>query len=112
MDMENIAQLLQTMLSSDNTETDTPFNGESENADGENNGFGDFFSGIDLDMIMKMGEVFSKLQQHDKNVSLLIALKPHMRPENQEKIETAIRLVRIMGLIPHIKDMGLMDKIF
>ncbi|MDR1754016.1 MAG: hypothetical protein LBR74_03810 [Eubacterium sp.] len=116
-DIEDLAQILQSMLSSDGN-SGAGTEPEDIDASGEDvgnlndGGFGDFFAGFDLDMLMKMSEMLVKFKQSDKNTDLLVALKPHLRPENRDKIDTAIRLVRIMGLLPFIKDMGLMDKIF
>lgn len=109
-DMEDLAQLLQSLLSND--ESDGSDSGSAEAFSGGNAGADDLFGSIDFETILKMGELFSELQKPDKNTMLLTALKPHMRTENQEKLETAMKLIRIMALIPFLKENGLLDKLF
>lgn len=140
--MEDIAQLLQSLLSAENKGTEESLNveesgggtenepeqsrGSSENAEtgfggldalaglfgsgGESDG--NFFSGIDFDMLMKMGMIFAQLQKPDKNVTLLLALKPMMREENQGKIDTALKLMKIMGILPYLRESGLLNNLF
>ena len=74
--------------------------------------FNSFFGNIDIDMIMKIGELFAVFNQPDKNAELLRALKPHMRDENKEKIDTAIKILKITSLLPYLRESGFMDKIF
>jgi hypothetical protein len=74
--------------------------------------FGSFFENIDFDMLMKAGEVFSRYNSPDKNTDLLRALKPHLREENKEKVETAIKIVKITALLPFLRESGLFDKMF
>jgi hypothetical protein len=74
--------------------------------------FGSFFDKIDFDMLMKAGEIFSRYNSPDKNTELLRALKPHMRDENKEKIDTAIKIVKITALLPFLRESGLFDKMF
>lgn len=81
------------------------FGGGGETGDG-------IFGGLDFDMLMKMGMIFAQFQKPDKNVTLLTALKPMMRTENQTKIDTAMKLVRIMGMLPYLRESGLLDKLF
>ncbi|MCL2637742.1 MAG: hypothetical protein FWD48_05160 [Oscillospiraceae bacterium] len=74
--------------------------------------FGSFFDKIDFDMLMKAGEMFSRYNSPDKNTDLLRALKPHLREENKDKIETAIKIVKITALLPYLRESGLFDKMF
>ncbi|MCL2698400.1 MAG: hypothetical protein FWE74_10035 [Oscillospiraceae bacterium] len=74
--------------------------------------FGSFFENIDFDMLMKAGELFSRYNNPDKNTELLRALKPHLREENKEKIDTAIKIVKITALLPFLRESGLFDKMF
>ena len=63
-------------------------------------------------MIMKIGEIMSKLGETDKNTELLLALKPHLREENKAKIDTAVKLFRLISLLPYLKDSGMFDNLF
>ena len=111
--MEHSANILKAMLSDDNNKSAPD---ENKSADSEenfttDNGGDDIFSGINIDMFMKIGEIMSKMSEQDKNTELLIALKPHLRDENQAKIDTAVKLFRLISLLPYLKDSGLFDNL-
>lgn len=65
--------------------------------------------GIDADdfkMMMKAKSIFDKMNSaSNKNTDLILALKPHLSPENQEKADSAIRLLRLFEILPLLKDM-------
>lgn len=109
--MSDIDNLLNILLSSSGNSKDSQTDSK-ENKDNEEISDGGFPDGIDLDMIMKLGEIMSKLGENDKNTELLIALKPHLREENRAKIDTAVRLFRLVSLLPYLKDSGLFDNLF
>ncbi|MCL2109673.1 MAG: hypothetical protein FWH20_10060 [Oscillospiraceae bacterium] len=118
----NMGDMLQSLLSALNKDlgqdegAESAENSSAETSSGENFStgadFSSFFENIDLDMIMKLGEMFAKFNHPDKNTELLRALKPHLRDENRDKIETAIKLLKITALLPMLRESGFMDKIF
>lgn len=133
--MENVEDLLSKLLSSDegiagleefmknmgmsenqNTNSSDNKSGKSGNNKSDNNEtediFGDMFGGINLDAIMKIGAMFSQFNEPDKNTALLIALKPHLREENQKKIDSAVKLFRLISMLPMLKESGLFDNLF
>ncbi len=115
--MSDINDLLNVLLSagSDKTEDnkdDAQESVQSSGENGSNSGENDFFGGIDIDAIMKFGEILSKMNESDKNTELLIALKPHLREENRAKIDTAVKLFRLISLLPYLKETGLFDNLF
>ncbi len=115
--MSDINDLLNVLLSADGDKTDENKDGAKESVqnggeNGSDSGENDFFGGIDIDGIMKFGEILSKLNESDKNTELLIALKPHLREENRAKIDTAVKLFRLISLLPYLKESGLFDNLF
>lgn len=105
--MENDNDMLDILLSAIGN------NSENNDKDNENNkSDGIDFSGINIDMILKLGDIMSSLNSTDKDTELLLALKPYLREKNQTKIDTAIKLFRIISLLPALKDMGLFDNLF
>ena len=44
-------------------------------------------------------------------IRLLKALRPLLSPERQPKVDTAIRLVRLAGLFPLLRDSGLLSQL-
>lgn len=62
---------------------------------------------IDINMIMQLQQVFSKLNTNDKNSQLLYALKPHFGPARQGKIDQAISMMRLMTMLPALQESGI-----
>lgn len=50
-----------------------------------------------------------KSDSDDQTTALLYALKPHLKPERQKKIDGAIKLLRLYRLLPLLKEGGIFD---
>lgn len=83
---------------------------DSNNSGSSNSGFD--FSGIDINMIMYIGQIMDSLNQEDKNTTLLKALKPHFAQSKQDKIDNAIKILKIISLIPVLKESGILGGLF
>ncbi len=70
------------------------------------------FSGIDPEMMLKFGNIFKEMNKNDKNTELLKALKPHLREENQHKVDNAMKIARLISMFPHIKKSGMFEGLF
>lgn len=104
VDLDGLSALLGQFTSDGNE------NGEkSESADSTGDGI---FGDIDLETIMKLMDAFSQLNSSDKNTELLLALKPHLRSENQAKVDRAIKLMKLMSVFMLLRENGLGDKLF
>lgn len=55
--------------------------------------------GIDPEMLIKLMEVFAKLNEADRNTELIMALKPHLRQENRPKADMAAQLMKLMTVM-------------
>jgi len=125
--MDNMAQLLQMMMSgsgdssddnSDSSEPTSENSGESVHNHNDNNdssddsGFDGFFDNIDIDMIAKMGEMFSNMNKPDRNSELLIALRGHLREENRHKVDSALKMSKMFTMLPLLKDSGILNDLF
>lgn len=68
---------------------------------------------MDLDpaQIGKIMSVMSKLKSNrdDERSRLLLALKPHLSPPRREKVDTAVKLLKLIDLLPLLKDSGIFD---
>lgn len=55
--------------------------------------------------------LFSKLKSNnDDNTSkLLLALKPHLSGDRRERVDTAIKILKLLELLPLIKESGLIN---
>ena len=47
--------------------------------------------------------------QKDENTALLISLKPHLSAQRRKKVDTAIAIMRIVKVLPLLKESGLMN---
>lgn len=102
--MEGIEELLRALSDDDGDEKKADDNAGSEQSDG-------LFSGLDPEMLLKMMSLFEALNQPDDNERFLLALKPLLREENQAKIDSAVRFLKLFTLLPLIKEAGLFDKL-
>lgn len=60
----------------------------------------------DFNMMMKAKTIFEKMNSaSNKNTDLIMALKPHLAPENRAKADTAIKILRLFDILPYLKDL-------
>lgn len=60
----------------------------------------------DFKMMMKAKTIFDKMNNtSDKNTDLILALKPHLSPENRNKADTAIKILKLFDILPMLKDL-------
>lgn len=63
----------------------------------------------DISKIMMFSQMAKNMTENDKNTSLLIALKPHLSAERQQKTDKAIKFLKIMSLISFAKNSGILS---
>ena len=85
--------------------------GEEESSPRPSSPFGDIsglFSAEDLPAIMS---VISKLKSsgNDPRSQLLTALKPHLSEPRREKVDTAITIIKVLEILPLMKESGLFN---
>lgn len=71
------------------------------------------FGGVDSAELMKLMSVVSKLntKNDDERTRLLAALKPHLSEPKREKVDTAIKILRLLELLPILKESGVLGKL-
>lgn len=100
--MDNIEDILRALAGDE--ETDGENSGEP--ASGEKSGDG-LFSGVDLGSMMKLAGMLGAAGGSSDDEKLLIALKPLLREENRGKVDTAVKLLKLISLLPLLKESGL-----
>lgn len=60
---------------------------------------------IDINMLMKLQGIFSKMSCDDSNINLLRALRPHLK--NPQKVDGAINILRLMSILPALEQSGI-----
>ena len=98
--MKSLNEMAENLLGSQNA--------QSDNSSAEQ---GSFFDGFDPAMISKIMNIMSRLKSNsrDNRADLLLALKPHLSAPRREKVDTAIKLLKIIDLLPLIKETDLFN---
>lgn len=89
---------------SSNTHQGTPDNVNKSSVSEALGGLG--LDGVDFEMIMKAKSIFEKMNNtKNKNVDLIMALKPHLNKETQNKADNALRILRLFEVLPLLKEL-------
>ncbi len=88
---------ISSLLSSD-TESE-PQKEEAENAS--------FDSAFDLGMMMKLGSMMADLNQEDERMKLLYDLKPFLSDSRRDKIDSAVKILRLLKIAEKAKNENL-----
>lgn len=65
-----------------------------------------------MGMVTKLAPIMSSLNKEDDTTRLLFALRPFLSPQRQKKLDEAGKLLKMMKLLPLIKDLNLLDSLF
>lgn len=65
-------------------------------------------SDFDISKLMQLQGIMQAASKPDKNVDLLLALKPLLKEENQLKIDRIIKIFKIFAVYPALKESGLL----
>ncbi len=88
-------------------------NKKTENTPPPEANLGSLFGGMDIDpaQIGKIMSVMSRLKsdRDDNRAKLLMALKPHLSVPRREKVDAAIKLLKLIDLLPFLKDSGIFE---
>ena len=68
---------------------------------------------LDSGELLQVMSLVSKLQTQsdDPRTSLLLALKPHLSEAKRDKVDTAVKILRLLDLLPLIKETGILGKL-
>ena len=64
--------------------------------------------GIDLTKLMGIMTVLNT-KNDDSRAGLLLALKPHLSPERRDRVDKAVKFLKIASLLPVLREQGLLD---
>ncbi len=107
--MKQISELAQ-MLQSE-TNADPAPSSEDKAQTAESAAASDSGGGLPFDpmMLLKIGEIWNSAQRQDENTALLLALRPHLKAERREKVDRAVRLLRLMSVFGSLKESGMLQ---
>ncbi len=104
--MDNIEDILRALTEEDEEQPESSSDSENSEKDGG------IFGGLDPNMLLTIMELFEKMKKQDDSERLLLSLKPLLREENQSKIDTALKFMKLFALLPILKDSGMLGKLF
>lgn len=67
--------------------------------------------GFDFSTIFKLQSLFGAGDKENKNTVLLNALKPHLAPERQERVDKAVKIMNLLEAASVLKESGLLNEI-
>lgn len=70
------------------------------------------FSPQMLSMMTKLAPLLSDMNKEDDTTRLLFSLRPFLSDERKKKLDEASKILKIMKLLPLIKDVGILDSLF
>lgn len=94
--MERVRKMAENILGEQKTEPEVP-------------PIGDIAGMLGAGEMQSIISLISRLKSsgNDPRAQLLTALKPHLSEPRREKVDTAIKILRVLELLPLIKDTGL-----
>lgn len=104
--MEKIKSMADMLFSQSGDKTT-----DNENQSTSNDIVPDGFSlpdGFDVGKIMSIVSLLGS-RSDDKRASLLMALKPHLTEERQIRVDKAVKILKIISIIPLLKEQGLLE---
>ena len=60
-------------------------------------------NGLDVSKLLALQTIMQQANRQDKNVDLLLALRPLLKEENQAKIDRLIKIFRLFAVYPALK---------
>ena len=63
---------------------------------------------IDVGALMKVASIL-KNSGNDNRSGLLLALKPHLSEERQPRVDKAIKILKLVSLIPVFREQGILN---
>lgn len=79
--------------------------GESDDIPASKSGGDDL--NIDPEMLMKITNAVRLMKRDDPRVDLLLALKKNLSAPRQKRVDEAIRILRLLSLMPVLKEQNL-----
>lgn len=81
---------------------------KNENNEGNHSSKDDDSFQPDMTKIIKLTSLIGEIKQ-DKNTELLLALKPHLGSERQERIDKAVKILKMLSVWNAAKENGLLQ---
>ena len=81
---------------------------DATHSEKQKNGGGFDFGGIDIETLMRLQGILSHTKTDDKNSELLLALRPHLQDKNKQKVDQAVKILKLLSLLPLLRESGIL----
>ena len=109
--MDNIADILSSLSAQDieNLKETAASLFSQPRQEPQNSGADGIFGsmGIDPQAITKISGIMQAMAVDDSRCELIKALKPHLKPERRHRADEAIRLLKIISMLPLLREQNL-----
>lgn len=102
--MEKIKSMAQALFSDKGNNSD---NSQEQHSNVDSGGFS-LPDGIDPVKIMGILSALNNTKT-DQRSALLLALKPHLSEEKQQRVDRAVGLLKMASILPVLKEQGILD---
>lgn len=99
--MNRVRQMAESILGGNEAEAEAPALG------GELSNISDMLDGGELQTIISLISQM-KATSDDSRVQLINALKPHLSEERRKRADTAVKILKLLDMLPLIKESGLL----
>ena len=65
-------------------------------------------SQLDVSKLLALQTIMQSANKQDKNIDLLLALRPLLKEENQVKIDRLVKIFKLFAVYPALKESGLL----
>lgn len=65
---------------------------------------------FDMAKLLAVSQAVSQTED-DKNITLLLALKPHLSEPRRERVDNAVKLLRLYSAASVLKEQGMLDEL-
>lgn len=100
--MKQLSELAQ-LLMNNNSDENVPEEKNCENGENVNM--------PDISKILQLTELMGTFSQSDRNTELLLALKPHLKEERQQRVDKAVKMLKLLAVWNVAKESGLLNDI-
>lgn len=64
---------------------------------------------VNIEILSNLQKIFNYMPENEKNAELIVALKPLLSQELQEKADEAVKMLKIFSIIPTLKENGILN---
>lgn len=93
---------------SGSSEENAPPSPAGESRPEKNGSEGDFGGGLGINPLAVM-QLMAAVSSSDKNSDLLVALRPHLHGEKQQRLDKALKLLKLYNIFITMRDSGMLQ---